>query len=176
MVVAISSDAEVIAPLGTDRLGQSRLVAALDPWSTTALHDAIIGTLDRLEPEPGRQAVVLFSDGSDRYSRATPADVIARARHSNALVYPIAIGRTRPPLLAELAVLTGGRSFLIRDAGELEKTLALVVNELRQQYLLGYTPQRPITKGQGEWRAIRVTLKNNRAGVRVRARDGYTAR
>jgi len=39
--------------------------------STTALRDAIIAALDRLEPEPGRQALVLFSDGNDRYSRAT---------------------------------------------------------------------------------------------------------
>jgi Ca-activated chloride channel family protein len=175
MVVAISSEAEIIAPLGTDRFTQGRLVAGLDPWSTTALHDAMIATLNRLEPEPGRQAVVLFSDGSDRYSRATPADVVARARRSNALIYPIAIGRTRPALLAELAVLTGGRSFLIRDTGELEKTLTLVVNELRQQYLLGYTPTRPITEGHGEWRSIRVSLKSGRTGVRVRARDGYTA-
>jgi Ca-activated chloride channel family protein len=176
MVVAISSDADIIAPLGTDHVAQGRFVAALDPWSTTALHDAIIATLDRLEPEPGRQAVVLFSDGSDRYSHARAADVITRARHSHALIYPIAIGRTRPPLLAELAVLTGGRSFLIRDTSELEKTLTLVVNELRQQYLLGYMPTRPITAGQQEWRAIRVSLEGARPGLRVRARDGYTAR
>ncbi|MBI3049988.1 MAG: VWA domain-containing protein, partial [Acidobacteria bacterium] len=114
MVVAISSEAEVIAPLTMDRFNQERAIAALDPWSTTALYDAIIAALDRLAPEPGRQALVLFSDGEDRYSRATAAEVLERARRSNALVYPIAIGRTRPPLLAELAVLTGGRSFLLR--------------------------------------------------------------
>jgi len=50
MVVAISSEAEVIAPLSMDRFNQERAIAALDPWSTTALHDAIIATLDRLEP------------------------------------------------------------------------------------------------------------------------------
>src|SRR5688572_32994557 len=41
MVVAISSEADVIAPLSADRLNQERAIAALDPWSTTALHDAI---------------------------------------------------------------------------------------------------------------------------------------
>ena len=140
MVVAISSDAEVIAPLSTDRFTQARAIDALDPWSTTALHDAIIATLDRLEPEPGRQALVVFSDGTDRYSHATAAEVIERARRSNALIYPIAFGKQRPPLLAELAVLTGGRSFLLRDATELEKTLSTIARELRYQYLLGYAP------------------------------------
>jgi Ca-activated chloride channel family protein len=171
MVVAISSDADVIAPLTMDRLEQSRAIAGLDPWSTTALHDGIIAALDRLEPEPGRQALVLFSDGVDRYSTKSSSDVLERARRSSALVYPIAIGRTRPPLLAELAVLTGGRSFLLRDIKELDKTLADIARELRYQYLLGYTPMDSIKPGTREWRSIRVAVK--RPGLRVRARDGY---
>lgn len=170
MVVAISSQADVIAPLGVDRFNQERAIAALDPWSTTALHDAIIAALDRLEPESGRQALVVFSDGADRYSKATAADVIARARRSNALIYPIAFGKERPALLAELAVIAGGRSFLLRDAKELERTLETIARELRYQYLLGYAPADPIN-GTNEWRSIRVVVK--KPGLRVRARDGY---
>ena len=174
MVVAISNEADVIAPLSTDRAAQMRAIAALDPWSTTSLHDAIIAALDRLEPEQGRQALIVFSDGSDRYSSHTAADVVARARRSNALIYPIAFGKTRPPLLAELAVLTGGRSFLLKDARELQPTLATIARELRYQYLIGYTPSEPIVRGDREWRSIQVALKNARPGARVRARDGYT--
>ena len=173
MVVAISNEAEVIAPLSADRTAQSRAIAGLDAWSTTALHDALIATLDRLEPEPGRQAIVVFSDGVDRYSEHSAAEVMERARRSQALVYPIALGKTRPAMLAELAVLTGGRSFLLRDARELEATLATVARELRYQYLLGYTPSRPIDRGTREWRTIRVTLTGDRRGYRVAARDGY---
>ena len=154
-----------------DRAEQVRAVAELDPWSTTALHDGIIAALDRLEPEAGRQALVLFSDGVDRYSKASVASVVERARRSHALVYPIAFGKTRPPLLAELAVLTGGRSFLLRDPRALEKTLADIARELRYQYLLGYVPMEPITPGASEWRSIRVVVK--KPGLRVRARDGY---
>ena len=174
MVVAISSEADVIAPVSADRAAQSRAIAALDPWSTTALHDAIIAALDRLEPEAGRQALIVFSDGTDRYSRATAADVIERARRSHALVYPIAIARERPPLLAELAVLTGGRSFLLREARDLEQTLASIARELRYQYLIGYSPGAPIVRGQPEWRSIEVALKHPRPGIRIRARDGYS--
>ena len=173
MVIAISGEADLIAPLSMDRASQIRAVKQLDPWSTTALHDAIIAALERLEPEPGRQALVVFSDGTDRYSKATPADVLARARRSTALVYPIAFGKTRPALLAELAVLTGGRSFLLKDTRELAPTLATIARELRHQYLLGYTPSKPIVAGESEWRSIRVSLRHPRAGIRVRARDGY---
>jgi Ca-activated chloride channel family protein len=175
MVLAISSEPEVIAPLTTDRAAQLRAVAALDPWSTTALHDSIITALDRLEPESGRQALVVFSDGNDRYSAHPASDVIARARRSSALVYPIALGKTRPPLLVELAALTGGRSFHLRDARELENTLATVARELRHQYLIGYTPARAIVRGQPEWRSIQVQVRRpGAAALRVRARDGYS--
>ena len=117
---------------------------------------------------------ILFSDGSDRYSQHSAADVVERARRSNALIYPIAIGKNRPALLAELAVLTGGRSFLLRDPRDLQATLSTIARELRNQYLIGYTPVDPIVRGEREWRSIRVTLANPRPGVRVRARDGYT--
>ena len=104
---------------------QARAIDALDPWSTTALHDAIIATLDRLEPEPGRQALDrVFRRRRSLQQGDAPREVVERARRSNALIYPIAFGRERPPLLAELAVVTGGRSFLLRDVRELEKTLA----------------------------------------------------
>lgn len=174
MLVAISSTADVIAPLSSDRAAQGRAITALDPWSTTALRDAIVAALDRLEPESGRQALVLFSDGNDRYSASTEAEVMARARRSNALIYPITIGKQRPAFLAELAVTTGGRSFLLKDAMELEKTLSTIARELRYQYLLGYAPTDPIEEGAHEWRSIRVTLTGNHPGLRVRARDGYT--
>jgi Ca-activated chloride channel family protein len=173
MVVAIGNQADVIAPLSADRASQTRAIAGLDAWSTTALHDALITTLDRLEPETGRQAIVVFSDGADRYSEHKAAEVLERARRSTALIYPIALGKVRPSLLSELAVLTGGRSFQLRDAKELEQTLASIARELRYQYLLGYTPTKPFAKGDREWRSIKVTVKGTRSGLRVRARDGY---
>jgi Ca-activated chloride channel family protein len=175
MVVAIGSEADVIAPLSNDHARQMREVAALDPWSTTALHDAVIATLRRLEGEQGRLALVVFSDGIDRYSSASEAEVVERARQTPALIYPITLGRTPPPLAAELAVVSGGRSFLLRDARALDATFGSIVRELRDQYLIGYSPSRPARPGAAEWRSIRVSIKGQPA-FKVRARDGYTTR
>jgi Ca-activated chloride channel homolog len=175
MVVAIGNNAEVIAPLSNDHEAQIQAIAALDAWSTTSLNDAVVAALDRLEPERGRQALVVFSDGVDRYSRATTTEVIARARRGQALIYPITMGRSRVPAAVELATLTGGRSFVLRDAKELERTLATIARELRYQYLIGYAPSIAARPGAREWRSIRVTMKNGARGLRVRARDGYIA-
>ena len=175
MVVAISAEADVVAPLTAGRDEQARAIALLTPWSTTALRDAVVKTLDRLAPEPGRQALVVFSDGADRYSQVSPAQMLDRARSGPALVYPIVFGRAPVAALTEMASLTGGRSFTLRDARDLEGALGSIARELRHQYLLGYAPVD--TTDPGRWHPIRVRVRNHEArGWRVRARDGYWGR
>lgn len=170
MVVAIGSEIDTVAPLSADRAAQFAAIAALDRWGTTALHDAVIASIDAIQPAHGRRAMILLSDGDDRYSKAAATDVLSRARGADVLAYPIALGERRPPLFAELAALTGGRSAFVRDVRTLPDTLKAIAQELRHQYLLGYTPSRPLDE-RGEWRAISVKVK--RSGLQVRARDGY---
>ena len=131
MVVAIGSAVEVVAPLSTDRQGQQNAVARLQPWGTTGLYDAILQSIDAIQGAKGRRALVLLSDGTDRYSEATAAEARDRARRSDVMVYPIALGRERPPLFAELATLTGGRSFHPKDAQQLTDTMQSIATELR---------------------------------------------
>ena len=156
------------------RTAQHAAIDRIDAWGTTALHDSIIQSLDLIErdgPARGRHALLLFSDGADRYSKSTAADVLKRARGANVIVYPVAIGRERPQLFAELASITGGRSLHLRDARGIQEAVKGIARELRYQYLVGYTPTRPLSEDRGEWRSIAV--KVNRPRARVRARDGY---
>jgi Ca-activated chloride channel family protein len=171
MIVAIGSQVEVVAPLSTDRRAQQDAVARLQNWGTTGLYDAIVQSIDAIQVAKGRRALLLLSDGTDRYSHASPGDARERARRSDVMVYPIVLGKTRPPLFAELAALTGGRSFQPRDARQLTETVHAIATELRLQYLVGYVPSRPIASGEPQWRAITVRVK--RPDVTVRARDGY---
>lgn len=174
MLVGIGSEIEVLAPLSADRQAQMRALSALEAWGTTGLHDAIIESIDAVQTAKGRRALVLLSDGSDRYSKATAGEALERARRSDVMIYPIALGRTRPQLFAQLAALTGGRSFQPKSTAELNVILRTIANELRHQYLLGYTPSRPIVRGAEQWRPI--TVRVTRADVTVRARDGYLAK
>jgi Ca-activated chloride channel family protein len=174
MLVGVGSEVEVLAPLSTDRPAQMRALSALKPWGTTGLHDAIIQSVDAVQAAKGRRALVLLSDGNDRYSKATPAETLDHVRHADVMIYPVAVGRTRPPLFAELASLTGGRSFQPKTPADLDVIMRTIANELRHQYLLGYTPSRSIVRGDEQWRTIVVRV--DRPGVTVRARDGYLAR
>jgi Ca-activated chloride channel homolog len=174
MIIAVGSQVEAVAPLSTDRAAQRAAIDRLDAFGTTGLHDAIIHALDAVQPAKGRRALIVLSDGDDRYSQATTTDALDRARHSDVMVFPIALGRTRPPLFAELASLTGGRSAHATDGNTLTQTMRAIAQELRWQYLLGYTPTKPPVPGANEWRSIAVAVK--KPEMKVRARDGYLVR
>lgn len=178
MIVGISSEVEVLAPLSTDRAAQANAVESLQPWSTTSLNDAVIAGIDLIQAGRGRRGLIILSDGEDRYSEARPEEVLARARRSNVMVYPIAIGKRLPPLFPQLAVLTGGRSYQVDDPKRLDQVLADIARELRYQYLLGYAPRRDTPSGlpavapdDSGWHAIQVRVR--RPDAEVRARDGY---
>lgn len=170
-LIAIGSQVETLAPLAVDRSAADAALTALDAWGVTLLNDAIVRCIDLLSNAAGRRAVVLLSDGEDRFSRASDADVVTRVRRSDVMVYPVAVARRRSPLFAEIASLSGGRSFHLRNTKELQPTLTAIAEDLRWQYLLGYAPSRAWPAGASEWRGI--TVKVNRPGVHVRARAGY---
>jgi Ca-activated chloride channel homolog len=171
MIIAIGSQVDVVAPLSSERAPQLAALSRLDAFGTTGLYDAIIHAIDAVQAGRGRRALVLLSDGDDRYSTAPATEALERARRSDVLVYPVALGRERPPVFAELATRSGGRSFHMRDTQKLPDTLRAIARDLRHQYLIGYTPSKPIVPGSGEWRSISVSV--DRPDVRVRARDGY---
>ena len=171
MVLAVGSEIETLAPLSADR---ALALAALDrirSWGTTPLYDSVLAALDAIQPARGRRALIMLSDGVDRYSQTTAAGMIAAARRRDVLVYPVSSGKRPIPILDELAAATGGRSFVTADR-ELATALTSVGDELRHQYLLGYTPA-PQTSAPRTWRSIHVRV--SRPGVRVRARHGYVS-
>jgi Ca-activated chloride channel family protein len=174
MLISISGEVEVLAPLSADKATVLRALDSLDPWSTTSLNDALIRSIDLLEGETGRRAIVLLSDGADRYSTASDGDVVTRARSSDAMIYPIAIGKQLPSFFVEIAAISGGRSFHLRNPEALQPTLEAIASDLRAQYLIGYEPTIPVGRHHAEWRSIAV--KVGRPGLRVRARSGYSTK
>ena len=174
MLMSIGGRVDVIAPLSASRDEQFRALDRLRTWGTTSLHDAIISAIDQLQPAKGRRALILLSDGDDRYSEATVEQVLARARRADVMVYPVALGRRLPPLFTQIATLTGGRAFHQRNTRQLPQTLRAIAEELRRQYLIGYAPPRSGAADRELWRDIDVRVSKPR--VTVRARDGYYSR
>jgi VWFA-related protein len=134
----------------------------------TALLDAIMLAMHEMKKSTKqRKALLIISDGGDNCSRYTEAEVRNVVRESDVLIYAIGIfepygarGRSAeevagPGLLNELAEQTGGRQFPVEDLAELEDIAAKIGIELRNRYVLGYSP----TDRQRDGRYHRVQVK-----------------
>jgi len=179
-VVAFAGAVRDLVPLGPR--GALALDGAL-PTGETALFDALVHTLYR-EVEPARRhLVVVFTDGRDTSSLASPITVNRLARRSEAALHVVLHGPSLLPdhdmpvdwrLMTEAASVTGGTLFLPQAFGSAPDALADVISTFRNSYVLRYTPSsRSSTDG---WHDIAVRLTDSsKAGLTVRARRGYFA-
>ncbi len=173
-LLAIGSEVDVLTPLSADHRAAYDALSGLTPWGTTPLFDATTQAIERVQDASGRRALILVTDGDDRYSASTAAEMVANARRHDVLVYPVSLRRTLSPVLVELADVTGARATAVPRLESLPAALSAIAGELRRQYLLGYVPAAAgAPTSAGAWRSISVRVI--KPGLRVRARDGYYA-
>jgi VWFA-related protein len=152
-----------------------KAVDRLAPWGSTALYDVLLRGVEMLGRQTGRKALVVFTDGEDQGSHATINDVERRLQSSDVTLYMIGQGRgvTMEPLkkvMERLSVPTGGRALFSDSVDELHVAFADLLDELSNQYLLGY--QSTNSKRDDAWRKIKVEVDGHHE---VRARQGYRA-
>jgi Ca-activated chloride channel family protein len=160
----------------TERLDQ--FVEALEAWGGTSLYDAIHYGLERVKDQPGRKAIVVFTDGADTTSTMKEQEVVDYARSVEATVYCIGfrgesglLARSPRGFLRHISQETGGAFFFPDKIGELIKIFAAISDEMHNHYLLAYAPKRP---PDGTWREIEIRLRE-RKDAEVRVRKGYFA-
>ena len=154
---------------------RSRAVDRLAPWGSTALYDVILRGVEMLGRQTGRKALIVFTDGEDQGSHATINDVERRLQSSDVTLYMIGQGRgvtldALKKVMERLANPTGGRALFTDSIDELHDSFADLLDELSNQYLLGYEPSN--TKHDDVWRKIKVEVDGHHE---VRARQGYRA-
>jgi len=154
---------------------RSRAVDRLAPWGSTALYDVILRGVEMLGRQTGRKALIVFTDGEDQGSHATINDVERRLQSSDVTLYMIGQGRgvtldTLKKVMERLSNPTGGRALFTDSIDELHESFADLLDELSNQYLLGYEPIN--TKHDDVWRRIKVEVDGHHE---VRARQGYRA-
>jgi len=164
----------------TRRLG--RLEDSLRPLKAdagTSLYDAIYLSSSALHDRDGRHVIVVVTDGGDTTSTKRYADALAAAQKADAVFYPIVVVPITNPAgrntggehaLETLAQSTGGRSFY-PTVGELDRTFADILRELRTQYLIGYYPRGPAA-GDGKFHRVRLELPQH-PDLRISTRAGY---
>jgi len=154
----------------------------------TALLDGVYLALNQMKKARNpRKAILIISDGGDNSSRYTESEIKNLVREADVQVYAIGIfepissrGRTAeelsgPGLLTEISEPTGGRHFPVENLNELPDVAAKIGIELRNQYVLGYTPSNQ--EKDGKYRKVQIKLVQPKGLPPLRAfwRLGYYA-
>jgi len=189
-LIEFSDRPELVVPFTTDTEEIQNRLAFTQSKGKTALLDGLYMALNQMKPPKAknpRKAILIISDGGDNNSRYTESEVRNNVREADVQIYGIGIfepvgsrGRTPeemsgPGLLNEVAELTGGHSFNVENVNELADVAAKIGIELRNQYMLYYTPKNQVR--DGKYRHVSVKLVQPRGLPPLKAffRLGYYA-
>ena len=163
---------------------EARMVM-LRPENRTALIDAMYLGVNKLrDAKYARKALLVVSDGGDNRSRYTQGELMRTVRESEVQIYSVGIfdayaptveEQNGPQLLHELSEATGGRLFVVRDVQDLSDIAQRISEELRNEYVIGYTPTD--RRRNGAWRKLNVRLMPppGLPELTVHNREGYYA-
>jgi len=152
---------------------------------STAVWDAVWATSEELigtSAEHTRRAIILLTDGDDTSSRMKMHEAIERALKADALIYAIGIGdrytfNVNEGSLRKIAEQTGGRAYFPKHERDLNDAFMQIQKDLREQYLVAYSPTNKAR--DGSYRKIEIEVVNpdlKQQNLKLNYRAGYFAK
>ena len=187
-LVQFNDSAQLAQPFTTSLEEIQNRLTFTQSKGRTALLDAVYLALHEMKKAKNpRKALLLISDGGDNNSRYTEGEIKNLVKEADVQIYAIGIyepvsGRSRTPeemngpgLLTEIAEQTGGRQYQVENLNELPDIAAKIGVELRNQYILGYSPLN--VTHDGKYRHVQVKLVQPRGLPPLRPfwKQGYYA-
>jgi Ca-activated chloride channel homolog len=187
-LIEFSDLAELSLPFTHDGNLVERKLLTATPGGLTALLDAVhMGLREMHNARNPRKALIVISDGGDNNSRYTATDIQSLVKESDVQIYAMGVfeplvylGMTAaevsgPKLLSEIAEQTGGRTFATTHSSELPDIATRIGIELRNQYVLAYSPANQ--QKNGAYRKVQVKLDQPKElpALKARWRSGYYA-
>jgi VWFA-related protein len=154
-----------------------------DTMGATHLYDAVyLASNELMKNEVGRKVLILLTDGEDQGSKEKLNAALEVAQKSDVIIYSIDIvdrafyfgtmmGYSGESVLKKLSDETGGRVIKVDRIRDTTQAFQQIADELRTQYLLGYTPTN--NRQDGSFRKIQVKVRGG--DYKVQARKGYYA-
>ncbi len=181
-IVDFNDDAYLDQPFTSDIEKLKTTLERIDSRGGTAMRDAISMSIDYMNQSASRTKRVLLvvTDGNDNTSTIGLEPLVRKAQASEVLIYCIGLlneeepadARSAKRALKELAEASGGQDFYPKDLAEVERITPEVAHEIRNQYLLAYSPTNAAL--DGSYRKITVKVMGHEKDV-VRTRSGYYA-
>src|SRR6476620_1031825 len=152
---------------------------------STAIWDAVWATSEELlstSAEHTRRAIILLTDGEDTSSHMKMHEAVERSQKADALIYAVGIGdrysgHVDEGSLLKIAEQTGGRAYFPKHERDLRDAFAQIQRDLREQYLVAYSPSNKAH--DGSYRRIEIQLINpdlKQQNLKLNYRSGYFAK
>src|ERR1700739_4034120 len=156
----------------------------IDARGSTALYDAIIGSLDHLKKGSKEKKVLLIvTDGEDNTSRNTLEKTVREIQKTDTVVYTIGLlgqeskksAKTARRALTTIAQASGGVAYFPENVEDVHAICEQVAHDIRHQYTLAYYPSNGAR--DGTFRTVRVDVipPRGRGKLVARTRNGYYA-
>jgi Ca-activated chloride channel family protein len=181
-VIAFNEEALIAQDFTSNSKQLESSLGKLGSKGETAMRDALSLGLDHLRTpaRKDKKVLLVITDGEDNSSIQKQENLIRAAHLSNVIIYGIGLLAAEAPASAQrarasmdaLTLATGGRSWYPENLVDIEKITPEIAHEIRNQYVIGYTPEN--NASTGAFRAIRVEV--NVPNVTVRTRSGYYPR
>ncbi|HWF38062.1 MAG TPA: VWA domain-containing protein [Candidatus Acidoferrales bacterium] len=163
-------------------------LSRIDTRGSTALYDAVIGSLDHLKKaHKDKRALLVITDGDDDASRKTLSDTMKAAAQSNAAIYAIGVFsaddrhndkkmvRRSTKELKDLAEVTGGMAYFPETLDDVKPVCEQVARDIRNQYTIGYYPTNATKDGTFRPVTVQLVSTGGHGKLSVRTRTGYYA-
>jgi Ca-activated chloride channel homolog len=156
-----------------------------DLAGSTAIWDAVWATSSELmsdSAENSRRAIILLTDGEDTSSQVKMHEAIQRAQKADAFIYAIGIGDSfsfgvDEGSLRKISAETGGRAYFPHSESELREAFVQIQKDLREQYLVAYSPSNKARDGSYRRIAIEVIEPElQKQKLKLNYRPGYFAK
>jgi VWFA-related protein len=187
-LVEFNDRPKLVAPLTRDYEEIQNHLAFAPSRGRTALLDAIFLAMHEMKKSTkSRKALLIISDGGDNSSRYSVTEVRNLVRESDVLFYALGIyepsgarGRSPeelsgPGLLTEMAEQTGGRHLPVEDLSEMPDIAAKIGIELRNRYVLGYSPGNQPRDGRYHRVQVKLAPPHGLPSLKAFWRTGYYA-
>jgi Ca-activated chloride channel homolog len=156
----------------------------IDARGSTALYDAIIGSIDHLKKGKKEKKVLLIvTDGEDNTSRNSLEKTIREIQKTDTVIYTIGLlsqeskrsAKNAKKALTEIALASGGLAYFPENVEDVHSICEQVAHDIRHQYTLGYYPTN-VAK-DGSFRSVRVDVipPHGKGKLVARTRNGYYA-
>ncbi len=152
---------------------------------STAIWDAVWASSNDLlaaSADNVRRTIILLTDGEDTISQVKMHEAIERAQKADALIYAVGIGDSYQGgvdmgSLRKITEQTGGRAYFPRSESELRSAFAQIQRDLREQYLVAYSPSNKAR--DGSYRKIQIEVIDpelRKQKLKLNYRPGYFAK